>query len=77
MLIELLTLGRNIRASLVELVVKNPPANAGDTERLSVPVSFRHRAGEGPHSQRRAQRSPRVGSAEMSRVLGTSLWSNG
>ena len=31
MLIELLTLGRNIRASLVELVVKNPPANAGDT----------------------------------------------
>ena len=40
MLIELLTLGRNIRASLVELVVKNPPANAGDAECLSVPVSF-------------------------------------
>ena len=38
MLIELLTLGRNIRASLVELVVKNPPANAGDAECLSVPL---------------------------------------
>ena len=30
MLTELLTLGRNIRTSPVELVVKNPPANAGD-----------------------------------------------